>query len=284
MAELVQMRQRIKAIETIKKITHAMRLISMSNHSRLKNKEEPLSHYQNSINQLFYKIKNAFPGWYNPVIMPRKFWKDKDLIILIGSQKGLCGTFNSLLFKAFESILAQYHHEHILLIAVGKKAVEYLQEKQVAPLFAKYDKFTMTTLNTILKDLTTNIMEAQPPFHSVTVVSNVLKTFFLQKPKASQILPLSQRTQKDQVYELPEDYVWEQPPYELLDSLSHLFVEAGLHHLLFQSLLAEQAARFLSMDNAMRNAEGVLEKAQLTFNKLRQTKITKELTELSGSY
>jgi len=284
MAELIQIRQRIKAIETIKKITHAMRLISMSTHSRLKHKEEPLAHYHDTVERLFYKIKNAFPGWHNPIIRPRKSRKHKDLIILIGSQKGLCGTFNSLLFKSFESILSHYNREHVVLIAVGKRAGDHLRAKQFAPIIATYDKFTTSTFKTILKELTATIMKAEPTFHSVTIVSNVLKTFFFQKPKASSIIPLNKDAHEDKPYELPEDYVWEQPPYELLDELVHLFIESTLHYLLFQSLLSEQAARFLSMDNATRNAEGLLEETELKYNKLRQAKITKELTELSSSF
>jgi len=284
MAELIQMRQRIKAIETIKKITHAMRLISMSTHSQLKHKEEPLIRYRNEIEQLFYKVKHTWPNWHNLVIMPRKSHKHKDLIILVGAQKGLCGTFNSLLFKAFESILSHYNREHIVLIAVGKRATDYLQAKKNATIITTYNKFTTGTFSTVLKELTGTIMKANPTFHSVTVVSNVLKTFFFQKPKASSIIPLTKDIYKEQIHEIPEDYTWEQSPQELLDLLAHLFIEASLHHLLFQSLLAEQAARFLSMDNSTRNAEGILEKTQITYNKLRQAKITKELTELSGSY
>ena len=199
MAELIQIRQRIKAIETTKKITHAMRLISMSSHSRLKHQEEPLEHYRQTVEQLFYKIKHAFPSWHNPVFMPRKSKKHKDLIILIGSQKGLCGTFNSLLFKAFESIINHYHRDYVLLIAVGKKATDYLKIKNLAPLLASYDKFTITSYPYILKELTSAIMNAEPTFHSVTVVSNVLKTFFLQKPKSSSIIPLTKEIDDDHI-------------------------------------------------------------------------------------
>ena len=284
MAELIQIRQRIKAIETTKKITHAMRLISMSSHSRLKHQEDPLEQYQHTVEQLFYKIKHAFPNWHNPIVMPRKSKKHKDLIILIGSQKGLCGTFNSLLFKAFESIINHYHRDYVLLIAVGKKATDYLNTKNVAPMLASYDKFTTITYSHILKELTNTIMNAEPTFHSDTVVSNVLKTFFLQKPKSSSIIPLAKESDDDHIQEIPEDYAWEQPPQELLDTLAHMFIEAKLHDLLFNSLLAEQAARFLSMDSATRNAESLLEKAELTYNKLRQAKITKELTELAASF
>ncbi len=284
MSKLVTMRQRIKAIQTIKKITHAMRLISMSTHSQLKHKEAPLSRYHNVIEQLFYKVKQSFPSWHNPVVMPHKSDRHKDLIILIGSQKGLCGTFNSLLFKSFDSMLSTYNKKHVQIIAIGKRAAEYATASGNAPIIATFDKFTAGTYQRILKKITKIIMDASPTFHSVTVVSNVLKTFFIQKPKATSIIPLTNKNHSSRAQELPEDYVWEQPAPELLDTMAYLFIQASIEYLLFQSLLAEQAARFLSMDSATRNAEGLLEKAELTYNKLRQAKITKELTELAGSY
>lgn len=277
------MRQRIKAIQTIKKITHAMRLISMSTHSQLKHKEAPLKYYCNSIENLFYKVKQSAPGWHNPIIMPRKSQRHKDLIILIGSQKGLCGTFNSLLFKSFESMLKNYNKQHVQVIAVGKRAADYVKSRKLEPI-STYNKFTTVTFKQILQQITNTILMADPTFHSVTVVSNILKTFFVQKPKATSIIPLKKNVNDAQSQQIIEDYTWEQPKQELLDSIAYLLVKSSIEHLLFQSLLAEQAARFLSMDSATRNAESLLEKAELTYNKLRQAKITKELTELSGSF
>jgi F-type H+-transporting ATPase subunit gamma len=81
-----------------------------------------------------------------------------------------------------------------------------------------------------------------------------------------------------------EQYTWEQNPSDILDDLALQYLTATMYRLLFQSLLAEQAARFISMDNATRNAKQLLEDTQLQYNKLRQAKITRELTELSASF
>ena len=81
-----------------------------------------------------------------------------------------------------------------------------------------------------------------------------------------------------------EEYEWEQPTNEMLDLLVHQYLETALYEACFQSLLSEQAARFLSMDSSTRNAESLLESTKLQYNKVRQTKITKEVTELSGSF
>lgn len=78
--------------------------------------------------------------------------------------------------------------------------------------------------------------------------------------------------------------MWEHTPHEVLDILALQALEVTIQHLLFESLLAEQAARFISMDSSTRNAEKILEETILWYNKLRQAKITRELTELTGSF
>ena len=102
MAQLIQMRQRIKAIQTIKKITHAMRLISMSMHSRLRNRAPILKTYQDEVSAMFGKVRFAAPEWKSALMHPQGDPESNPLVILIASQKGLCGNFNSSLFKAFQ--------------------------------------------------------------------------------------------------------------------------------------------------------------------------------------
>ena len=103
MSQLIQMNQRINAIETIKKITHATRLIAMSSHTRLANKEPILTHYKNKITQLFAQLINYKKDFYK-TLFNFSPTANGSLIILVGSQKGFCGTFNVMLFKFFESI------------------------------------------------------------------------------------------------------------------------------------------------------------------------------------
>lgn len=125
-------------------------------------------------------------------------------------------------------------------------------------------------------------MNNQPQFTPVMVFSNRLKTFFIQKPHEQVLIPFSPLANNTQTNSTAE-YYWEQNPKELLDQLAYQTIEAQLYYLIFESLLAEHAARFISMDNATRNAQTLLEDNLLQYNKLRQAKITKELTELVSS-
>lgn len=283
MAQLIQMRQRIKAIETIKKITHAMRLISMSSHSRLKNRQEPLKVYKDAMNNLFAKVHSITPQWHNAILFP-KAEPNNILIILVGSYKGLCGSFNSALFHYFQRYQIEHNTYNARFIVVGKRAIEYVKQQKESVIVASYDEINNASLLPIAHAITNTIMTAQKPFSRVIMVSNVVKSFFMQKPQAHILIPFASAPQAPSQAQQLEEYIWEEQPQELLDALAQQCLDAHIQYLLFESLLAEHAARFLSMDNSTRNAQNLLETTQLDYNKLRQAKITKELTELTGSF
>lgn len=286
MAHLIQMRQRIKAIETIKKITHAMRLIAMSTHSRLKGKEEPLNHYKQAVHTLFIKIQKLTPEWKHTILEPSST-TPRPLIIIVGSQKGLCGGFNSSLFSFVQTHRKTNTSEDCAVIAVGKRAVDYVKEHKLGTLLKSYDEFSASTLKPVAHDIAQTIMKATQPFTHVLIYSNHLKTFFSQRPLATTLIPLSSIIKQEGASAEQvnlEEYIWEQQPEEILDVLAYQYIDAHLQYILFASLLAEHAARFISMDNSTRNAQNLLEATMLDYNKLRQAKITKELSELVGSF
>lgn len=285
MAQLVQLRHRIKAIETIKKITHAMRLISMSTHSRLKHKEEPLRVYNKAINELFNKIQKVTPDWKHPILSPTHH-NASTLIIVIGSSKGLCGGFNSSLFNYYQKYMIAHPIGNKSMIVVGRRAISYCNEHAIGPIVSSFEELNATNLISIAHSITQAIMLAPRPYSSVIVFSNHFKTFFNQKPQIITLIPFSnnQTDTLGQPSNTEEDYIWEQKAEEVLDILAHQCIDATIQFLLFQSLLAELAARFLSMDSSTRNAQTLLDTAKLDYNKLRQAKITKELSELSGSF
>lgn len=281
MSLLIQLRYRIKAIETIKKITHAMRLISMSSRSRLKSKEDALHEYIATSQQFFSRIQKSAPDWKSPLTVTAE--QQNPLVILIGSQRGLCGNFNTVLFHFFEkSISKPQGNGKIQMIVVGKKAINYVEDNPLYNIIARFPDLHAKTIGSIAHQIMDIISTVQPQFSPVTVFSNRLKTFFVQKPQEYVLIPFTP-SKSDQPVIVTNEYYWEQDPTELLNQLAYQTIETQLYYLIFESLLAEHAARFISMDNATRNAQTLLEDNQLQYNKLRQAKITKELTELVSS-
>lgn len=319
MSKLISMRQRIKAIETIKKVTHTMQLISMSTHTKLKKKQGHLSQYVEAIKQTYKQILTRYlnTNYSNNNQLNNHYSKIKEknqpeqiiLLIVIGSQKGLCGNFNSMLFNHInaDSYLAA-HHEKISCITVGQKAINEIKTKTALKPILTYDQLTYNTFSTITEHIIEHINSKIPAYTDILVWSNQPKTFFIQKPHATFLLSAGHIAQtieanfpatNTDTHRGPhreagvknqgkksgkEDYTTEHPTAEIIDSLKKQLCEAQLEVLLFESLLAEQAARFVSMDNATRNAKNMLDDLTLQFNKIRQAKITKELTELIGSF
>lgn len=210
MAELMQMRRRIKTIETIKKVTNAMRLIAMSGHSKLKGKEVTIHDYTQAIEQLFYQIKALTPPEFDPLMRPGIVPNNTPLVILVGSQKGLCGSFNEALFKSFVSSFPS--STPIDLITLGTKSIAFAHAHTSFPLLESFEKFSRANLNETVWRLTKIINNSEHPYRTVLIAGNVLKTFFNQKPTITQILPLDPSKKVDIRSDMFDDYIWNNLP------------------------------------------------------------------------
>ena len=274
MEQLIVMKRRIKAVETIKKVTHAMRLISMSSHTRLNDKKAALSAYKKTFENLWNSVRTVLPP------AEKRPETHAQLSILVGSEKGLCGTFNTNLLKYFnqqQGPLTKDMH----IIGIGAHAVKYLQQKNCIPV-ASYEPLTKNSFVSIAQAVTNHIMNSPFVYRTATVYSNKQKTFFVQQPHESVIYPLTDPV-TDPKTKSETDYLFEQSPELLRTTLSSLYLSIAMQELLFESLVSEQAARFISMDGSTRNAENLLTSLKTDYNKIRQASITRELTELSAT-
>lgn len=284
MAQLIQMRQRIKAIETIKKITHAMRLISMSTHSRVKTRGRHATKHSDGILELFHALRAEHPTLEHSLFATEQKQPQRVLLILVGSQKGLCGTFNAQIFQAFE----QYQAEQtapIDVIAVGKRAVDFIKRTahDNVSLAAEYQTFSASTLAYVTEKLTHEVLKRAPRYHAIVMLNARPRTFFLQEQFKTNLKPLHIEAPVSAT-RATQEYLPAHAPTALLEALVHRTVSSVIRCRLLDSLLAEQAARFVAMDSSTRNATALLEEMQLRYNKIRQAKITKELIELSSSF
>jgi len=257
MSHFIELQQRIKTIETIKKTTGAMRLISMSTHSRLRHQKAALETYSNQVAELLTELT----AQEDLEAEPSQQGSGTAITLVIGSQKGLCGSFNHHLFHFFNE------HQPAVgspIITVGKYATDYIKSIGMVPL-ASFNEFTLMNYTTIASQIS-NVLFAHNA-QQISAFSNYSKTFFIQKS---------------------DNVIFNFPPQELTTEpstktyLTTLRTKTALTRILYESLLAEQAARFLSMDSAYRNAEDILTVTKLAYNKARQAHVTRELMELAG--
>lgn len=279
MEQLISMRHRIKSVQTIQKITQAMRLISISTHSKLSKKKANLEKYKKTLFELYLKIKANLEA-KSKFIMRSNSESNKNLVIIVGSQKGLSGTFNSHLLKFFEKNYNLSTDDHI--ITIGKNISDYFNKVKNINTLLSYDNFNSINFTEISYAITTFIWENIAKYKSVILFANHPKTFFLQEPSKFILLPFQQPNHISKAdIDLQTDYEISQPD-KLIESIEKIILSTMVENSLFNSLLAEQAARFLSMDTATRNADNLITAMQTNYNKVRQALITKELTEMTA--
>ncbi len=278
MSQLIQIKQRIKAVQVIKKITHAMRLISMSSRMKMMKHCENLQFFRNEITPLLCSLQTATST------IAQNQATHKNIIILIASEKGLCGNFNATIFAHFQNYLNKINSNEYSFITIGKQAGDYLT-KQGIPVAARYDKLTGSQLEKTATMVYEYLIHHQDSYNTVTCFYNRSKTFFIQEPCQFQLLPVEPQSDCSLEGNINiADYHWAQAPEDVLQCIFKSLLKLNVLYILAQSMIAEQSARFLSMDSSTRNAENLLKKMNLEYNKIRQTKITKELIELISSF
>ena len=285
-SHLAPLKQRIKSIKATRKITHAMRLVSMSLYSRLDKQISALNLYRQTIDLHFKNLIHAAPGWTNKILMPEDLLDSQPLVILISAVKGMCGSFHSNLIKYYERHFFDQEHQTVHFITIGQKATNFVsaaiaREKR-GTLVQSFVEINSHSLEKIAQQIIQHINEAQPHYSSVTCYSNLFVSFFKHNPQIVSLIPLLSSGEQQTASQEFHDYMWEQEPAIIVDKLAERYLKTSLTHLLTQSLLAEQSARFMAMDSATTNADKYLEKLTLQYNKLRQAMITKEVAELTA--
>jgi F-type H+-transporting ATPase subunit gamma len=296
MSQIVQLRQKIRSIQTTKKITHAMRLISMSFYNKLDKTDVPLKNYANVLRKVFIEVLEFAPEWRSPLLFPQDVFDSRPLFIVIATSKGLCGSLNSNLFRYIDTSLFIEKQQTPRFIAIGQKAIAYVKEKNIGELVCSYSELNSNNFITIADDLIDKIVNSPEPYTSVSFFSSYAKSFFLQVPYKTTLIPMKKESLASQqsgvVSEIPAEasnnnqsaQLWEQNKRDVLDYLTIRYLRSSIISTIFQALRAEHAARFLAMENSTTNAEKYLERLTLQFNKLRQSLITREVAELSSGF
>jgi F-type H+-transporting ATPase subunit gamma len=273
MSHLIHIKQKIKTVETISKVTHAMRLIAMSSHSQLKHNLSNVIEYTNNLCRLFQQTRRDHSSWNHPLLVEQD--NDKQLFIIIGSQKGLCGSFTNVI--AHKAIAAYKSIGNQTIITVGRQINSFLSTNYGTVSVLSFNQFNSDNYATIAESIINYIWNNETKFHRITIISMKSKGFFMQVPIINELMKdffFIKSTQQN------FEYYYEKDTQSTLNSLFKQALVASLMNHLYESLIAEQAARFLSMDNSTRNAKKILEATKLYYNKLRQTKITTQLMEL----
>lgn len=289
MSHLAQIKQRMRAIEKTQKITRAMRLIAMSLYSKLERKKEKLRQYREHVAQITALMRANIED-LPAIFAPEDLSNSRPLIILCTSTKALCGGMNGAIVRYFDKTFTLESNQKASFIAVGSRAITYLKERKAGEIIHTADDAAIATIPEIARTITSIICDAEEPYTSVRVYYTHLQSFFMQSPTKEKIIPLDLEPTPDEDtgvnITLPEGharYLWEQEPAQISAHIIRHYLYTSIVSVLFDSLISENAARFIAMDQSTNNAEKYLENLSLDYNKSRQSLITREISELASN-
>jgi F-type H+-transporting ATPase subunit gamma len=279
MPTLIDLRRRIRSVQNSQKITQAMKTVSTAKFRKAQRTvfaSRPFWHlFPELMNRLAYW---ACDGGGHPLLDRRV--EKKAEVVVISSDKGLAGAFNSnLLARAVSFIEEKGATASVRLVPIGKKAASFFR-KCSWPVDKSFGDRTDKLTRDEIRELAEFLMRqyAFQKIDAVYIVYNEFRSIVAPRLVDTKLLPLapSPGTEASAAW-LPD---WEPEASRLVRFILPLYVESQIHHALHESQAAEQAARMMAMDNATKNAGELISDLVLVLNKIRQAGITKELLEI----
>ncbi|AWU43929.1 ATP synthase F1 subunit gamma [Blattabacterium sp. (Cryptocercus kyebangensis)] len=284
MSNSKEIKNRILSIASIIKITEAMKMISIV---KLRKSKESLLHfkkYSKHIEQLFQNILFSFHENTDILKKNNYFFSSKKnkLFLVITSNRGLCGSFNSLIFDKIHEIIQKKEDSlknGCIFFSIGKKGFDYFLSKKYT--LYDYNKNLLNNFSDIYLFVQKIIEDfLSKKISSIYLIYNHLKNSLFQKVIVEQIFPISIPTFRKKKLSEYEYSILEPSNIEILDHLIPKLISVKIFKSLLESYTSEHTARMISMHKATENANDIKRNLMLNYNKERQTNITKEILEI----
>lgn len=276
---LNKVKRRILTVENTKKITNAMKLISSVKVRQIQNGFNARLTFLNDLKEVLNIIGNAsYPTSTNPLL---KGYKDasRTLYIVVSSSLGLCGSYNYNVIRYFENIFKNDDE----VITIGDKIDKEVIKDQNIILYSDFkevlNNLTMSNCRVLQKFILDKFLSGK--YKEVVLVYTKYINQIASKVETIKLLPLEFEKNKSMELDSPD---FGQNLNLLLDKFVKKYLTSALYIKFYESILSEQSSRRNAMDNADKNAEELVDKLKIEYNKARQTAITQEITEVvSGS-
>jgi len=279
MPSLIDFRRRIRSVKNTQQITKAMKMVSAAKLRRAQERVIAGRPYAKAMREMLANLTAAASDASDSPWLVRREPKRVDLMFF-SSDTGLAGAFNSNLMKASQLFFEDRQGVEISLTLVGRKGRDFYRRRG-----AKIASEHINILNRptyqdaagIAKEVIRRYREGETD--AVYLINNDFKSVMAQTLSVQQILPV-ELEKKHENAEPQADYIYEQPPVEILDRLMPRYVEVAVYRAMLETVAAYQAARMTAMDKASSNAKEVIDSLTLHMNRVRQAAITKEIIEV----
>jgi F-type H+-transporting ATPase subunit gamma len=271
-------RRRIRGVKNIKQVTRAMNMIAAARLRRAQGKAESARPYADRLREILQDVLASGAGVKHPLLVRRE---PKNIaIVLISSDRGLCGAFNAGIIREVEQFLAK-QTANVSLITVGKKGRDHFQRRGVtiAQHFLQPSRdVRLDEIKPVIRQVTTDYSSGK--YDQVFLAFSQFISVMKAAPAVMQLIPLEKPTGGDGQPSRTSSYEFEPAIEELLDTLLPQYVEVLLYRSLVESLASEQAARMIAMKAATDSASDMIHGLTREYNRIRQTSITTQILEV----
>ncbi len=280
MPNIKEVKNRIGSVKSTQQLTKAMKMVAAAKLKKAQDKVTELRPYSNKLNEILSNLSGSIN---NKLFEKREVINT--LIIVVASDKGLCGSFNSNIFKMFSSIADEKNlkSNSTIIMPIGKKANDFFKKKN----FKLIDDF-WNTLNGFSYSDASKIFDyvhkeyINSNVDQVHIIYNEFKNVAVQKSVIEKFLPIEESSIENESDSINYNYLFEPNKSDIANSLIPQTLKTQILKSVFESNASEQGSRMTAMSQATDNAGELLKELKLTYNRTRQAAITKEILEIVG--
>lgn len=277
MSSTKEIRNKIKSIQNTKKITKAMEMVAASKMKKVQDAMSRSRPYNEKIKEVIKNLSEGMLEYKHPYTLPRE--EKKIGVIIVSTDKGLCGGLNVNLFKHFLKKILE-NQTTIKAAIIGRKGELFANKiglNVVGSINNIGDKPKVSDILGLIKIMIDLYLSKE--IDAVYVLYNKFINTMSQNPTYEKIIPIQQKDLKNENKKI-WDYLYEPEPEKLLELLMKRYVESLVYQAIVENIACEQAARMVAMKSATDNAGELINTFKLIYNKVRQASITQELSEI----
>jgi F-type H+-transporting ATPase subunit gamma len=277
MAALLDIRRRIRSVKSTQQITRAMKMVAAARLRRAQDRIFNARPYANQMMALLSSVAARTTDRSHPLLAVRPI--ERQLLVLVTADRGLCGGFNTNLIRAAQSYLEENRDRDVSIITVGRKGRDYFIKQPVKVIGEHINIFGRLEFSQS-QPIAKRIIElyTEEKVDAVDFLYNEFKSIMTQRVMRERYLPIKPIVPAQG--EALIDYIYEQPAQEIFGVLLPRYVEIEVYRALLESQAAELAARMTAMDAATNNAAEMIDSLTLHMNRVRQAAITREIIEV----
>jgi ATP synthase, F1 gamma subunit len=278
MPSTIDIRRRIRSVKNTQQITKAMKMVAAAKLRRAQERMFAARPYAAGLRQVLASVSMRVDISAHPLLQVREPERNV-VVVVVTADRGLCGAFSANVIRAAQTFIREHSHETVQLVTIGRKASDFFRRRTI-PIRRQVFVAQALSLETareiadgLIKDFVSEDIDG------VYVVYNEFKSLIAQTVRTERLLPIT-RGLDAEPNQTSTDYLYEPGPEAILSDLLPKHVEFQLYRVLLESAAAEQGARMTAMEAATKNASDMINHLTLTYNRIRQAAITKEIIEI----